>query len=417
MLVEASLPRGVACGLENFAGDPDVQNFVHAITRGIPDLDLEVWVHWAGPPDVKILRKSGQSLLLRSERFDVLLIEYFHLIRIASVLGKNPECDRIIASTVAKWFTEFLFGLREPRLALRSSSRHHQAHHSLVHHTFRDEALASVNRAEKAALQCCSLSHEIAHVIYPRHKGKTLDFVIDGVDLRTHLIWEPKQMGCEERVIDAMAAAMDHLLKADQLVTEIEADIEALGTIADFLTQCFGVSREQAFRSSLFALQAQSFLNFCKRSCRLIVKHFRDGINEKKFNELIWVEGQYISARARVALRRAGLLWYQWDKRDGITAEPDEYRKAVDAALIELQPLLLSLANAAFNETEQLYKESTALCPIQASETALDVDLDNYMSDVESRVAISNILIAMGYPGSILHDIEGQIRGIDRLGA
>lgn len=417
LLVEASLPWGVLCDPENFAGDAGVKDFVDGICRGHPDLDMEVWVHWCGPPDVSVLRHRGQSILVRSERFDVLLIEYYNLLRLVTAPDYTGDAVELIRSAVAKWFTEFLLGLRAPRLALRSFARHRAADQRFFHHTFRDEALASVPEVEKAALQCFSLAHEIAHIVYPRRTGMTLDFLSDGMPLRSHLTWELRQMEMDQDVIGAMLAKMNERMDVDLLVTEIDADVSALGTIAAYLPKAYGVSRKRAFHAALTALQAQSFLNHCKHSCRLLHRHLRQGLDPTEFNMLDWTEGQYVVARTRVALRRAGFLWYLWDKEEGTAGEPDRYREAVDSLVIDLQPFLLTLSQAAFDETKWLYLQADGLRSDQAPEEVLDKDLSYHLGNHDARLEMFYILVAMGYPGGILHNVDALFRNLERQGA
>src|SRR5204863_2953143 len=134
---------------------------------------------------------------------------------------------------------------------LYSFERHRASEHPFANHTFRDEALASVPELEKAALQCFCLAHEIAHILYPRRSGMDMDFQSDGMSLRAHLTWEMRQMGLDLDVQQAMVSKMTELMDFDLLVTEIDADVSALGTIASFLPKVFDVSRAEAIRAAL----------------------------------------------------------------------------------------------------------------------------------------------------------------------
>lgn len=414
MLVEASLPLGAECGPENFAGDPLVEHFIDGICRG-QSLELEIWVTWCALPDVSILRNAPGNILIRSERFDTLLVEYFDLQRVLHHPGFIGDTEALAQSAVAKWFAEFLLGLREPQLALYSFERHRTGEQPFPNHTFRDEALASAPELEKAAFQCFCLAHEIAHIIYPPRSGMDLDFECDGMSLRTHLTWEIRQMGLDPDVQKAMVAEMAVLMDFDLLVTEVDADVSALGTIASFLPRVFDVSRADAMRAALTALQAQSFLNHCKNSCRLLQRHIRAGLDLEDFTRLDWIEGQYVQARGRVALRRAWVLLYMWDKEDGLAREPDEYRVEVDAMLTDIQDFLKVLSQASFDETERLYKAAESVRIDQSTE-ALDREIARVLTDSDERVALFYILVAMGYPGGIIHDLDGLLHRFARIG-
>ncbi|KPV51141.1 hypothetical protein SE17_22905, partial [Kouleothrix aurantiaca] len=383
------------------------------ICRG-QSLELQIWVTWCALPDVSILRNAAGNILIRSERFDTLLVEYFNLQRVLHNPGFTGDTKALAQSAVAKWFAEFLLGLRQPQLALYSFERHRAYEQPFPNHTFRDEALASVPELEKAALQCFCLAHEIAHIIYPPRNGMDLDFVCDGMSLRTHLTWEIRQMGLDPDVQEAMVAEMAEQMDFDLLVAEIDADVSALGTIASFLPKVFDVSRAEAMRAALTALQAQSFLNGCKNSCRLLQRHIRAGLDREDFTRLDWIEGQYVVARTRVALRRAGLLLYMWDKEDGLTREPDEYRVEVDAMFTDVQDFLMVVSQAAFDETERLYKAAESVRIDQSTE-ALDREIARVLTDSDERMALFYILVAMGYPGGILLDLGGLLRGLARI--
>jgi hypothetical protein len=413
-LVEASLPKGVSCAPENFAGDAGVQAFLDGVRRGQPDLNMEVWVHWRGPPDVSILRCSGRNIIVRSERFDVLLIEYHNLFQFVTALSQPAVADCMIRSAVSKWFAEFLLGFRAPRLALLSHQRYRATQPRFVHHTFRDEAFASVPEMQKAALQCFSLAHEIAHIVYPRRRGMTLDFVSDGIDLRSHLTWELRQMSIEPEIIDALISDMVARIDADVLVTEIDADVSALGTIAAYLTKTFKVSRGDALQAALMALQAQGFLNHCKNTCRLLCRHLRDRLDSHEFAMSDWIEGQYIMARTRAALRRATMLWYMWDEEDGIIREPDFYRAAVDSLLVNVQTILAKLSKAAFDEAEQLYQEANVIGHDTVDQDLLQCEIDDHLRNPDDRLSIFYILISMGYSGEILSSLKELLFDMER---
>jgi len=416
-LVEGSLSPGTFCAPENYAGDPDVKQFIDGFCASRPELNLQVWVHWGDKPSVSILKMANQNLLLRSERFDILLVEFFKLVQLGSTVSQPSHIEQFVRSAVSKWFCEFLIGLNGVRPALRSFERHRTQELVFPHHTFRDEALASVHRVPKAALQCFCLAHEIAHAIFPRREGMNLDFDCDGLDLRTHLTWEMRQMNIDQRIIEASLLEIEPDLDADLLVTEVDADLSALGTIARYLPQVFGVPRADGFRFALIALQAQSYINHIRNTCNLLLTHLRNGLSKERFTQLDLIQSHYISVRTRCAMRRAGILWYLWDREDGIEDDINSYPARVDKFFIDFQSLLQLISAASFDEAEVLFDEISILRAGLSSMKTLDEELHHFVNDADTRMAMFNILISMGYPGGILGNINAVLKQREDRGA
>src|SRR5687768_6235665 len=173
-LVGAALPRFAEFELENFAGDPLVKEFADEM-RSSFDLPLPIWVSWACPPDTIVLRSPLGNALIRSERFDSLLIEFFDLKRLVLNPAVKAVRKKFIQSAVARWQTEFFIGYRMPLHAFDALDR--VSADGIIFDTrpFRDDNLDSMPPIERAALQCFSLGHEMGHVIAPDRANTSLD--------------------------------------------------------------------------------------------------------------------------------------------------------------------------------------------------------------------------------------------------
>ena len=120
-----------------------------------------------------------------------------------------------------------------------------------------------------------------------------------------------------------------------------------------------------------------------------------------EFGWLDWIEGQNVQARARVALRRAGVLLFMWDKKDGVTRNPDEYRIEVDTMLTGIQDFIGTLDQAAFDETKRLYETANTVRTDKSPES-LNREIIRVLSKSNARTALFSILVAMGHSGGIL---------------
>src|SRR5262245_39795851 len=69
------------------------------------------------PPDVMILRTSAGNAVIRSERLDTLLVEYYRFQHLHSIWSEDLSRD-VTASIVLRWMSEFFIGYRHPELAL-----------------------------------------------------------------------------------------------------------------------------------------------------------------------------------------------------------------------------------------------------------------------------------------------------------
>src|SRR5262249_27921209 len=116
-LVEFSLPKPSRWDVENFAGDPYAAEFCRLLREQV-GLDITVFVAWACPPHVTVVRSPKGNAVIRSERFDTMLIEYHHLATRALSRAFEQVVDELIASSVLRWMTELLLGFRHPTLAL-----------------------------------------------------------------------------------------------------------------------------------------------------------------------------------------------------------------------------------------------------------------------------------------------------------
>jgi hypothetical protein len=162
-MVKAALPVGAEFGREKFAGDPLVHHFCEWAKEALA-VEVQIFVSWSCPPDVSLLTSSGTNILIRSERFDTLLVEYLHLKRAG--LATNPVLTNLIlSSAVLRWMAEFLLGCRWPQAALYAAMRALELRiDPRPPNPFRDEMLASIHEVERAALQCFCLAHELGHL-------------------------------------------------------------------------------------------------------------------------------------------------------------------------------------------------------------------------------------------------------------
>lgn len=309
-LVDFALPKPCEFGEENFAGDPMVRAFCDLL-RQRHQLDFHVFVAWACPPDVKVLqpRGGGGSAIIRSERLDTLLIEYYHL-RGLHHLWESSLVRNVSAAGVLRWMCEFLIGYRQPELAVLAQTLRPDTAGVRLTNPFRDETLASLPDLERAALQCFSLGHEVGHLLIPKRKDATLDVVVDGLSLGQHVRTQEQQEGAvPEGQLAALAEVRERELDAANLLNEVEVDLFAFGTVVDFLCRVFDCSAEVAVAAAMLSFECQSFVYGCKGTCHLLSRVAAGELNEEGFRRQDYLIGVEIATRARAVVRRAGLVW------------------------------------------------------------------------------------------------------------
>ena len=132
------------------------------------------------------MKTQDQHVLVRSERFDSLLVEYVRLSN--SFFGQPPSVQKdLIESSFARWMAEFFIGYRRPTEAIAALSISHSYDNRMAVSAFRDETLAALPDLPGAAVQCFCLAHEIGHVLFPGNNDVSLETAVDGLPLSRHV--------------------------------------------------------------------------------------------------------------------------------------------------------------------------------------------------------------------------------------
>lgn len=398
-LAKAMLPQGAELGPENFAGDPLVKEFFEwASTRlGIAP---SILVSWSCPPEVMLVESGPAQAIVRSERFDTLLVEYLTLLGAARMHADNDELRKDVTSTtILRWMSEFFLGFELPVCALATLIESSKlAHARLNLRPFRDESLATLPVILRAAVQCFCQAHEMAHLVQPPVSGRDLSFAIDGMELRKHVCRDLEEAGVDKSLWPAMLDILQ--IDVDRLIDEIDADCLALHLVAEFLFRHFDVSAEHIINMSLLAYSAQSFLHAAKHSCSLL----RTLEGAEDYTQHIirrdWVSSTQVSVRTRCILRRASMLMASIEDR---TASPSVEKmracvQRVDAMFIQDQRFLGEFS-AAFHEKitwviEAVWRGGGQACRDQFGDLLAVVAAKG-----DLRLDLFYILVAMGFPG------------------
>jgi hypothetical protein len=317
-LARAMLPQGAEVGPENFAGDPLVKEFTEWASKRMAIAPL-IFVSWACPPEVMLIESGAARAIVRSERFDTLLVEYLTLLGTARMhAGDDETRTHATSAMILRWMCEFFLGFELPVCALASlveSNKLASARPDV--RPFRDESLATLPVVARAAVQCFCLAHELAHLVQPPVEGRDLSFVVDGMELREHVRRDLEDAGVDEALWPIMLKALE--IDVDHFILEIDADCRALNLVVEFVLRHFDVSAEHVINLTLLAYSAKSFLYAAKHSCGL----FRalEGAQDyaEQFAMRDWLNSTQISVRTRCILRRAGMLMASIEER---TASP-----------------------------------------------------------------------------------------------
>jgi hypothetical protein len=395
-MVRASLPVGAGFARENFSGDPLVERFCEWAKDELK-VEADIFVSWACPPDVSILTSPVANVLVRSERFDTLLVEYLHLKDAAR--HNNPVATGLVLpSAVLRWMSEFLLGYRWPQAALHAAMRAVElGTNRQSPNPFRDETLASIDEVQRTALQCFCLAHELGHLVRSQHDEISLDTLIDGRSLSQHITRDLEEVGTGHvtaaRMMDIATGGID----AAVLLREIDADLIALELVAVFIANTFGVPAETAMQVSLSACEAQSFLYATKHTCLLLKRNAGRRESHADFSRDDWIAGTQVSVRARCLLRRAGILLSRWcagDQPQNATTI-SRFVPVVDAMFLESSTFRAELAAVAQQEAENLL--GTTLAWNGAAPFASMIEAAR--ASPEIRLDLYNMLVAMGFPG------------------
>jgi hypothetical protein len=386
-LVDLALPKPCEFGEENFAGDPLVRAFCDLL-RERHGLDFHVFVAWACPPNVMVVRSAAGSAVIRSERFDTLLIEYYHLRRLHNLWAEKLARD-VAAAAVLRWMCEMLIQATNP---------------------FRDETLASLPDLERAALQCFSLGHEVGHLLIRKQKNVTLDAIVDGLSLAQHIHTQERQEGVvSDELRAAYAEVRERNLDAANLLNEVEVDLFAFGNVVEFLCQEFRCPVEAAINASLLAFECQSFVYGCKGTCHLLSRAAAGVLSESEFRLRDYLVGVEIVARSRAVMRRAGLVWAVAEQPTppGKGRDYNAYVRKLDALLLPSVGFRSLISDVL---AEQVYVLLAAIEENAGPDRGawLDSLLNVIEQDPRLRLDMYYILIAFGCSGAV--DVVGYLR-------
>lgn len=402
-LVDFALPTPCEFREENFAGDPLVRAFCDLL-RKRHELDFHVVVAWACPPDVKVLQSRDRSLsaLIRSERLDTLLVEYYHQRRLHRYWADDLARE-VSTAAVSRWMCEFLIGYRQPGLAILAHHLRSSLPGIKLTNPFRDETLASIPELERTAVQCLNLGHEIGHLLIPKQKNVTLEALVDGLSLAQHIRDQEQQEGV---VLDdahaVLAEIRERELDAATLLNEIEVDLFAYSAVVDFLCRVFSCPIEMAIEATLLSFECQSFIYGCKGTCQLLSRVADGDLSKEEFHLRNYLTGIEIATRARAVVRRAGLIWTVAEHPSSPAGGRDynRYVRKIDAlirptvgftwlmgdVLRDLVHALLAALEANAGSRREMWRNSL---------------LNQLETDAQLRLDIYYILLAFGCSGAI----------------
>ena len=399
---------------ENFAGDPLVREFCESL-RAEFDVDMKIYVSWACPPNVVVVKSKVGNAIIRSERLDTLLVEFHHLRRVQKSLS-GEMAREVVSSLILRWMCELLLGFKRPDLAifaqtLRSQNPEIRAITGGVWNPFRDETLASVHPLERTAIQCFCLAHEVGHLLNERRVKVSLETEVDGLSIVRHLERSASDSGVSDEVLEVFRTIWERRLDAENLMSEVDADLFAFGCVVQFLSRGLSYPLEDSIEATLRAFEAQLFIHTCKHSCRLLRQHATRALGEGDFVERSYLEGAEYLVRARATVRRAGILWAVLDH----PAPPPKgrpynaYVERVDSMLAPgeamtslVMEILVRHERTLFRAIEQ---DSDA-----GQEGWFDVLLEFVKDDADLRLDFYYILVAFGCAGSV--DVVDYLRGM-----
>jgi hypothetical protein len=396
--VRASLPVEAKFGRENFAGDPLVKKFIEWAMESL-GVKAEIFISWSCPPDVSILTSPSANILVRSERFDILLIEYFHL--------KNTDpafigvLDEVCSGQILRWMAEFFLGFRWPQGTLYALRLRDQLSIKVKPlPPFRDDMLASIDEVRRAAIQCFCLAHELSHLIPSRDESTNLSTPVDGRSLSRHIRREFDGSAIDPDVADRMIGAANERINARILLREIDADLSALELVAVFLAQTFDLDAEAALHATLEAYEAQAYLYALKHSCLLIKRYARAADSNYVFSREDWISSVQIAVRTRCVMRRAGFLLSRWSTpNEKQTAEViNRFVPVIDGMASEGAPFRDSLAARTQQDMERLRLAFMDL-PEEDGTDILGSLLEDARNSPGTKLDLFYMLVGMGFPG------------------
>lgn len=407
--VGASLPQGAMFGRENFAGDPIIREFFESMSSFF-DLQVDIFVSWACVPDVLILRTRDEHILVRSERFDTLLVEYVRLSN--SLFGQSADVQQeLIESSFARWMAEFFIGYRKPLEAIEALLIWHFHTNRLVTSAFRDEILSSVPDLQRTALQCFCLAHEIGHVLYPTKDDASLKSTVDGISLSRHVdrdMWEAK---LEPDARHALQSIVDDELDASHLLNEIEADLFAFENVVRFLYAKFECEIKEAIHATLVAYEAQSHVYAWKNTCLQLRGVSEGKIGRSEFTKNDWLYGLLTSVRSRCVLRKAAFVWARLKFQDAKRSIEDinSLVPKIDEIYLDEQENLYAIAECS-HQLSMRTLESILESKEHPGTRILETGLQKLNELPELKLDLFYILVVFGCPGGT--DVELFIKNL-----
>jgi hypothetical protein len=412
LLVEFAVPKPARFGPENFAGDPLVKEFCSLLLEQ-SGVSVAFFVAWACPPRVRIIRSSSGNAVIRSERLDTLLVEYFHLADVRQRLSYDPAFNHLVDSTILRWLTELFIGYRQAAIALAAFDRRTTFHEQLPMIPFRDESLASIPPLLRTALQCFPLAHEVGHILYDplMHADLSLETSIDGMSLGKHVEYEVAVSGVGESVREQLGQILLSAIDPPALVEEIEADLFAFGCVVQYLVATFDCEVDEAIKAALLAYEAEAFITSCMETSRVVVDAQRSGSSMAEFLQDDYVVGANFSIRARAVLRRAGILWAKLANPEGaVTAKVvNQYVPLVDAMFEHRQTERQLLAEKLCLHSHWLVETFRGMNTAELT-SEFERSISRVQQDADLKLELWQVLIAFGCPGGT--DVAEYLRMI-----
>jgi hypothetical protein len=395
--VSFSLARPAQFGLENFAGDPLVKLFYEWVLDSSA-LDVKIYVSWECPPDVSVIGlPTGGAALIRSERLDTMLVEFYRLQHIQSMFG-GGLADDIVLGQVLRWMAEFLIGYRHSALAMDALQSRPvlEGVQPGIWNPFRDETLNSIPVETRVALQCFCLAHELGHLAEEVAGATSIHTKIDGISVVSHIDYELRNSGCDPAELENFRRYCESEINAPQLVAEIQADLFAFDRVCEFLYSALSCSPETCVALALASFQALIVLYHCKEICRLLAQVTTGDLGGEGHEELRFLNRMQWVARARAIGRRAGITLTHLEQ-----GSVDDYQinvTRIDALIGETQA-----QRDRVSDMLQVCDESLLRSAIDRSRGDLVIPMlsERFELDPDLRLEVYYLLIAFGCSGAV----------------
>jgi hypothetical protein len=342
-------------------------------------------------------------------RLDTILVEFYRLQQIQALFDGQLASD-VARAQVYRWMAEIIIGYRNSRLALDAL----RARPSLpglefkIWNPFRDETLASIPIERRVALQCFSLAHEIGHLTDGQIRSVGIRTEIDGLPVLSHITYDFRATGSPPEEVEKLGEFCEREVDADQLISEISADLFAFDAVCTFLTRVVGCSPELAVDLSLMSCEALIFVYHLKERCRLLTQVATSRIGADDYPLYQFLNGLAWSARSRAIGRRAGIILTYLEE-----GSPDDFNRNVGRidALIRRTQKQRNCVQDAIEACDETLLE---LVLGHLSQDAPSQSLSDRLSeDPDLRIELFYLLIAFGCSGGV--DVEGYLNSMDEM--